>query len=62
MRNEWTTYTDGDTEVASYKSIDDAKPEDWDKVSKSKTFTGKLFHPNDNHNPVTQPIVTGKLI
>jgi hypothetical protein len=55
MRNEWTTYTDGDTEVASYKSIDDAKPEDWDKVNKSKTFTGKLFHPNDNHNPVTQP-------
>jgi len=55
MQNEWTTYIDGDTEVASYKSIDDAKPEDWDKVNKSKTFTGKLFHPNDNHNPVTQP-------
>jgi hypothetical protein len=51
--NEWTTYTNGDAEVASYKSIDSAKPEDWDRVR--KTATGKLFHPQDTHNPVTQP-------
>ncbi len=36
-------------------SIDEATPEEWDKVNKSKTFTGKLFHPSDKHNPVTQP-------
>ena len=54
MRNEWTTYTDGDTEVASYKSIDDAKPSDWNKAS--KTAYGKLTHPeNQQHDPVGQP-------
>jgi len=36
-------------------SIDEATPKEWDKVNKSKTFTGKLFHPEDTHNPVTQP-------
>ena len=36
-------------------SIDEATPQEWDKVNKSKTFTGKLFHPSDKHNPVTQP-------
>lgn len=36
-------------------SIDEAKPQEWDRVAKSKTFTGKLAHPQDQHNPVTQP-------
>lgn len=37
-------------------SIDDAKPSDWDKVRRGpKTFYGKLYHPEDSHNPVTQP-------
>jgi len=53
MQNEWTTYMNGDTEVASYKSIDAAKPEDWDRIR--KTATGKLFHPSDKHDPVGQP-------
>lgn len=43
MSNEWT----------SYGSLNDASPQEWDKVS--KTATGKLFNPQDNHNPVTQP-------
>ena len=43
MSNEWT----------SYGSIDDASPQEWDKVS--KTATGKLFHPQKKNNPVTQP-------
>ena len=46
--NEWTDYTNG--------SIDDAKPQEWDRVSKSKTFTGKLFHPSDKpSDPVGAP-------
>lgn len=45
MSNEWTDYTN--------KSLDDATPKEWDKVS--KTATGKLAHPQDQHNPVTQP-------
>ena len=36
MSNEWT----------DYKSIDEAKPKDWDKAS--KTVYGKLYHPNDH--------------
>ena len=39
MSNEWTDYTD--------KSLDDATPQEWDKVS--KTAVGKLFHPNDTY-------------
>jgi len=35
-------------------SIDDATPEEWNK-SRSKTITGKLYHPEDNHHPVTKP-------
>ena len=35
-------------------SIDNAKPSDWDRVS--KTSTGKLYHPQDRHiNNVTKP-------
>jgi hypothetical protein len=34
-------------------SITDATPAEWDKVS--KTFTGKLHHPQDNHDPVGAP-------
>ena len=64
MKNEWNM-TDEDCEKYSKdceelrknceerKSIDDATPEEWNKVS--KTATGKLFHPQDKHNPVTQP-------
>ena len=35
-------------------SIDDATPEEWDK-SRSRTITGKLYHPEDKHHPVTKP-------
>jgi hypothetical protein len=35
------------------RSIDDITREEWDKMS--KTFTGKLHHPQDNHDPVAQP-------
>ena len=35
-------------------SINDAKPSEWDRAS--KTATGKLYHPQDRHmNPVTKP-------
>ena len=35
-------------------SIDDATPEEWNKVS--KTAAGKLYHPQDAHtDPVTKP-------
>ena len=30
-------------------SIDNATPKEWD------TAVGKLYHPEDKHNPVTQP-------
>jgi len=30
-------------------SIDNASPKEWD------TVTGKLYHPQDNHNSVTKP-------
>lgn len=64
MKNEWNM-TDKDCEkyakdceelrknCEERKSIDDATPEDWNKVS--KTAVGKLYHPEDKHNPVTQP-------
>ena len=55
MQNEWTTYLDKHGEVMTYGSIDDAKPEDWDRVNKSRTVYGKLYNPSDKHNPVTQP-------
>ena len=35
-------------------SIDDASPVDWDRIRKITTV-GKLFHPSDKHNAVTQP-------
>lgn len=35
-------------------SIDDATPEEWNR-SRSKTITGKLYHPEDKHHPVTKP-------
>jgi hypothetical protein len=45
VSNEWTNYTNG--------SINNATPDQWDKVS--KTLTGKLYHPQDNHDPVGAP-------
>jgi hypothetical protein len=35
-------------------SIDDATPEEWDR-SRARTITGKLYHPEDKHHPVTKP-------
>jgi hypothetical protein len=43
----------GENEWTDYKSIDDATPEEWNRVS--RTAVGKLYHPEDKHNPVTQP-------
>ena len=43
----------GENEWTDYKSIDDVTPEEWNRVS--KTAVGKLYHPEDKHNPVTQP-------
>ena len=45
--------TSGENEWTDYKSIDDATPADWNRAS--KTAVGKLYHPEDKHNPVTQP-------
>lgn len=36
-------------------SIDEAKPQEWDNVAKSKTAYGKLYHPEDKHDPVDAP-------
>lgn len=37
-------------------SINDATPEEWDQVTKTKTVLGKLYHPDDQHtDPVTKP-------
>lgn len=37
-------------------SIDEATPEQWNKVNKSKTAYGKLYHPQDQtFDPVTKP-------
>tara|TARA_B100000214_G_scaffold172183_1_gene123758 strand:+ start:2820 stop:3125 length:306 start_codon:yes stop_codon:yes gene_type:complete len=37
-------------------SIDDVTPEEWNKLRKNTTATGKLFHPQDQHaDPVTKP-------
>jgi len=35
------------------RSIDEITREEWDWMS--KTFTGKLYHPQDKHDPVEQP-------
>jgi len=35
------------------RSIDDITTEEWDRMS--KTFIGKLHHPQDKHDPVAQP-------
>ena len=36
-------------------SIDDATPEEWNRVSKT-TVSGTLYHPQDQHpDPVTKP-------
>ena len=64
MKNEWNMSEEDCAKYAKdcdelrknlekQKSLDDVTPEEWNKVS--KTFTGKLFHPEDSHNPVTQP-------
>ncbi len=34
-------------------SIDNATPSEWDRVN--TTATGKLYHPEDKHDSVTQP-------
>ena len=47
--------SNGDNEWTDYGSIDDVPPQEWDKVNKSKTAYGKLYHPSDGSNPVTQP-------
>jgi hypothetical protein len=57
MPNEWNM-TEDDCEklrknCQESRSIDDITREEWDKMS--KTFTGKLYHPQDNHDPVAQP-------
>jgi hypothetical protein len=36
-------------------SIDDATPEEWDQVTKTKTVYGKLYHPQDVHDVVNKP-------
>lgn len=43
----------GENEWTDYGSLDDVTPEEWNRVS--KTAVGKLYHPEDSHNPVTQP-------
>ena len=35
-------------------SIDNATPEEWNRA-KSKTVTGKLYHPEDKHDVVNKP-------
>ena len=64
MKNEWNMSEEDCAKYAKdcdelrknlekQKSLDDVTPEEWDKVS--KTAVGKLYHPEDKHNPVTQP-------
>ena len=64
MQNEWNMSEDDcakfekDCEklrknCQESRSIDDITTEEWDRMS--KTFTGKLYHPQDTHDPVSQP-------
>ena len=64
MKNEWSMSEEDCAKYAKdcdelrknlekQKSLDDVTPEEWNKVS--KTAVGKLYHPEDKHNPVTQP-------
>jgi len=64
MKNEWNMSEEDCAKYAKdcdelrknlekQKSLDDVTPEEWNKVS--KTAVGKLYHPEDKHNPVTQP-------
>jgi len=57
MPNEWNM-TEDDCEklrknCQESRSIDEITREEWDWMS--KTFTGKLYHPQDKHDPVEQP-------
>ena len=36
-------------------SIDDVAPAEWDRISKSNTVYGKLYHPEDKHDVVNKP-------
>ena len=38
-----------------WHSIDDATPEQWNRVAKNKTAYGKLYHPDDTHDVVNKP-------
>jgi len=64
MKNEWNMSEEDCAKYAKdcdelrknlekQKSLDDVTPEEWNKVS--KTAVGKLYHPQDKSNPVTQP-------
>ena len=64
MKNEWNMTEEDCAKYAKdcdelrknlekQKSLDDVTPEEWNRVS--KTAVGKLYHPEDKHNPVTQP-------
>jgi len=64
MQNEWNMTEDDcakfekDCEklrknCQESRSIDEITREEWDWMS--KTFTGKLYHPQDKHDPVEQP-------
>lgn len=64
MKNEWNMSEEDCAKYAKdceelrknlekQKSLDDVTPEEWNRVS--KTAVGKLYHPEDKHNPVTQP-------
>jgi len=64
MQNEWNMTEDDCAKYAKdceklrkncqeSRSIDDITTEEWDRMS--KTFIGKLHHPQDKHDPVAQP-------
>lgn len=64
MQNEWNMTEDDCAKLEKdceklrkncqeSRSIDDITTEEWDRMS--KTFTGKLYHPQDTHDPVAQP-------
>ena len=64
MKNEWNMSEEDCAKYAKdceelrknlekQKSLDDVTPEEWNRVS--RTAVGKLYHPEDKHNPVTQP-------
>ena len=64
MQNEWNMTEDDCAKLEKdceklrkncqeSRSIDDITTEEWDRMS--KTFIGKLHHPQDKHDPVAQP-------